>query len=110
MVPLAGLASTELALANLVQAQAHVAEILAYLDAGGMLPANYKPFWVYLTCYQVLRAGGDPRAAEILATAHRLLQEQAARLPDEAMRRSFLENVAENREIVAEFARSQQAR
>jgi hypothetical protein len=32
------------------------------------------------------------------------------RLPDEAMRRSFLENVAENRELLAEFARSQQVR
>jgi hypothetical protein len=38
------------------------------------------------------------------------LQEHAARTPDEALRRSFLKNVAENREIVAEFERSQQAR
>ena len=55
-------------------------------------------------CYRVLRANGDPRAAEILALGHRLLQEQAGRIPDEALRRSFLENVAENRELAAEFA------
>ena len=34
------------------------------------------------------------------------MQEQAARIPDEAMRRSFLENVAENRELAAEFERA----
>jgi hypothetical protein len=52
----------------------------------------------------VLRANGNPQAGEILATGHRLLQEQAGRIPDEALRRSFLENVAENRELAAEFA------
>jgi tetratricopeptide (TPR) repeat protein len=100
MVSRAGLASVAAALGDLAQAQAHVAEILAYLDTGVMMPADHRPFWVYLICYQVLWAGGDPRAAEILLTAHRLLQEHAARTPDEATRRSFLENGAENREIV----------
>ena len=103
MVSLAGLASVALALGDLVQAQAHVAKILAYLDGGGVLSTDNWPFWVYLTCYRVLRAGGDPRALEILATAHSLLQEHAARTPDEATRRSFLEIVAENRAIVAEW-------
>jgi hypothetical protein len=37
-----------------------------------------------------------------LVTAHRALQERAAKIEDEALRRSFLENVAVNREIVAE--------
>ena len=100
---LAGLASVALAVGDPVKAQAQVAEILAYLDGGGVLSTDNWPFWVYLTCYRVLRAGGDPRALEILATAHSLLQEHAARTPDEATRRSFLENVAENRAIVAEW-------
>jgi tetratricopeptide (TPR) repeat protein len=105
---LAGLAEAALGLGDRAQAQAHVAEILAYLEAGGMLFASWKPSRIYLTCYRALRACGDPRAPALLATAHRLLQEQAARIPDEAMRRSFLENVAENRELVAEFAAAQQ--
>jgi len=98
--PLAGLACAELAQGELAQALAHVAEILAYLDGGGCLRGERNPFWTYLTCYQVLAAAGDPRTAEILDRAHAQLQEWAARIPDEATRRSFLENVPWNREIV----------
>jgi hypothetical protein len=36
-----------------------------------------------------------------------LLQDQAAKIEDAALRRSFLENVAAHREIVREFARTQ---
>jgi tetratricopeptide (TPR) repeat protein len=103
MVSLAGLANVALAVGDAVKAQAHVAEILAYLDGGGVLSTDNWPSWVYLTCYQVLRAARDPIAFEILAMAHSMMQEQAARTPDEATRRSFLENVAENRELVAEW-------
>jgi hypothetical protein len=42
----------------------------------------------------------------LLAEAHALLQERAATIGDEAMRRSFLENVAAHREIAEEFERS----
>jgi tetratricopeptide (TPR) repeat protein len=107
MGALAGLAWAALTENDVTQAQAYVPEILAFLEGSGNLYNDSDPFWIYLTCYQVLRAGGDPRAPEILATAHRLLHEQAARIPDEALRHSFLENVAENREIVAEFRRGQ---
>ena len=107
MGSLAGLAWAAQAQGDPAQAQALVGEILAYLETGRTLVAYARPVWIYLTCYLVLRANGDPHAPTILANAHRLLQEQAARIPDEALRRSFLENVAENREIVAEFARSQ---
>ena len=107
MGALAGLARVALTENDVTQAQAHVAEILAYLGGGGNLDNDSEPFWIYLTCHQVLRAGGDPHAAAILATAHQMLQDQAAGIPDEAQRHSFLENVAENREIVAEFRRNQ---
>jgi hypothetical protein len=63
------------------------------------------PYGSYLTSYRVLQTIGDGRAGEILATAHRLLMENAATLSDEESRRSFLENVRINREIVAEMAR-----
>jgi tetratricopeptide (TPR) repeat protein len=107
MGSLAGLAWAALADHDVAQAQAYVAEILAYLEGGGNLDNDSRPFWIYLTCYQVLQAGGDPRAPAILATAHQILQDQATSIPDDALRHSFLENVAENREIVAEFRRGQ---
>ena len=56
---------------------------------------------MYLTCYHVLGAAGDSRAAGVLETAYAALQKQAAKIPDEAMRRSFLENVPYHRAIVA---------
>jgi adenylate cyclase len=105
---LAGLAEATLALGEPAQAQACIAEILAYLAQHDKLRGTWDPFRIYLVCYRVLRANGDPRAASILAAGYRLLQEQAGRIPDEALRRSFLENVAENRELAAEFAAAQQ--
>ena len=57
-----------------------------------------------LGCYVGLRACGDARADEVLAEAHRLLQERAAWIDDPALRRSYLENVPENRAIAAAWA------
>ena len=105
----AGLAWAALMLGEMAEAQARLADILAYLEGGGVLRGTWAPFRIYLVCYRVLRANDDPRAASILAAGHRLLQEQAGRIPDEALRRSFLENVAENRELTAEFAAAQQS-
>jgi adenylate cyclase len=99
----AGLARVALARGDAVQALVQVEEILAYLETGSLDGAD-EPFRVYLTCYRVLRDGEDPRAEEVLTTAHSLLQGRAARIQDEELRRSFLENVAANRAIVREFA------
>jgi tetratricopeptide (TPR) repeat protein len=105
MESLAGLARVSLAQGDRPQAQAQVEEILRHLE--GHAPAGMdEPFRVYLTGYQVLQATADPRAEALLKTAHRLLQEWAAQIGDEALRRSFLENVAAHREILAEFAKS----
>ena len=103
---LSGLAWTELAQGRIREAQDRAAEILALLDGGYRPGADDKLFLIYLTCYQVLTAAGDPRAAELLTWAHFLLQEWAANAPDEETRRSFLENVAENREIAREWQRA----
>jgi tetratricopeptide (TPR) repeat protein len=99
MESLAGLARVALAQGDLAQAQAHAEEILRHLETG-TLHGAIAPFEVYLTCYCVLKAGQDPRAQEVLATAHDRLQERAARITDEEMRHSFLENVVAHREIV----------
>ena len=99
---LAGLVRVSLAQGELVHAQRQAEEILAHLETGN-LDSTIEPLWIYLTCYQVLTVNNDPRAQEILSTAHRLLQEQAAKIGDEEVQRSFLENVAAHREIVTAF-------
>jgi hypothetical protein len=68
------------------------------------LDGTEEPFRVYLDCYRVLRANRDTRAGDLLETAHSLLQEQAARIADPNMRRSFLENVLDHRELAMEWA------
>ncbi len=60
-----------------------------------------EPFWVLLTCCQALQAANDPRTEDILRSALRLLQDQAARLADETARRSFLANVPAHRALMA---------
>jgi predicted ATPase/DNA-binding SARP family transcriptional activator/predicted negative regulator of RcsB-dependent stress response len=101
---LAALARVSLAQGNLAQAQTQVDEILVYLENNSPEGTD-EPFRVYLTCYRVLHANQDPRAQEILTTAHRLLQERAAKISDDELRRSFLENVAAHREIIEEVNR-----
>lgn len=101
----AGQARAALAGQDLPGALDHVKEILSFLEAasskgGRALQGNEEPLRIYLTCYQVLIAKEDLRAEEILAAARRELDAQAGRIPDEATRRSFLENVAAHRKIV----------
>jgi adenylate cyclase len=98
--PLAGLARVALAQGDLVQAGGYVAQILAHLETGS-LDGTDEPIRIYLTCYRVLRANEDPRADKVLAEAYQLLQGRAAKIEDKELRRSFLENVTANRELVA---------
>jgi tetratricopeptide (TPR) repeat protein len=101
----AGVARAALAQGDLPAAQAQVEEtLLAFLE-GDSAFGYPEPGPIYLSCYRVLRAAGDPRAAEVLDTAYHALRELAARAPDQTLGRSFLENVAENREIVEEWER-----
>ena len=99
MDALAGLAHVSLIQGDLDQAHARVEEVLRYKESNTLDGAE-DPFRIYLTCYHVLRAVHDPRARIILEKAHHLLQEEAAKIADEEMRRSFLENVAVHREII----------
>ncbi|MBS1251697.1 MAG: hypothetical protein MAG451_00730 [Anaerolineales bacterium] len=77
--------------------------VLSYLE-NRILDRVNDTFWVYLTCYQVLKANHDSRAPFVLATAYYLLQEQAETITDQELRRSFLQDVAWRRKIVKEFA------
>jgi predicted ATPase/DNA-binding SARP family transcriptional activator len=103
--PLAGLARVCLKVGDLAEGQAHVEEILNHLESGGTLHGVISPFRVHLTCHQVLAVSKDFRAEKVLNTAHTLLQERAAKIADETLRHSFLENVAAHRELVQEFER-----
>ena len=87
------------------QALRHAEQILDYLDAKGPLTSEVDPLRVYLTCYQVLAAVGNERAPQILQTTHRKLQQRAANIDDEALRRSFLENIPANQEILCQIGR-----
>ncbi|MFN2186944.1 MAG: tetratricopeptide repeat protein, partial [Anaerolineae bacterium] len=107
--PLAGLARVCLAQGDLGQAQSHVEELLDHLASGETFADAVSPFQVYLTCYRVLVTNQDPRAQGLLDTAHELLQEQAAKITDEKLRRSFLENVAAHRELAQAFKRTGEA-
>ena len=104
--PRAGLAQVALARQDIPTAMTHVEAILAFLDSGGSLEGTEEPLRVYLTCYQVLREGGDPRAEAILETAHEMLSERAASIHDEIKRRRFLENIPHHRRIVAAWEAS----
>jgi tetratricopeptide (TPR) repeat protein len=101
---LAGLAQIALVQKDLPQAQRHIEKILSLLENVTL----YEPFRIYLTCFKVLNVNGDTRAGEVLMTAHTLLREQAAKIKDEPIRRSFLKNVKVNREIVETWERLHQ--
>jgi len=105
MEPVAGLARVCLAEGELAQAREHVEEILTYLKHRtlGNVWVLGEPLRVYLTCYRVLKANGDTRADDILEQGYRFLQERAAKISDEGERRSYLENVAANRELLQEY-------
>ena len=96
----AGLARACLGLGDMDQAMVHAEELLAIWETRRMLGLD-RPVLDMLICYQVLVAALDPRAPGLLDEGYRLLQECAANIEDEALRRAFLENVRPNRELLA---------
>jgi tetratricopeptide (TPR) repeat protein len=100
---LAGLVRLALARRDLRQAFAFTDEILEHLKMGS-LGGTKDPMLVYLSCYQALQAVHDARAPRILAEAYHQVQEQAARITDDRLRRRYLDNVDAHREIVAAHA------
>lgn len=99
MEALAGLARVRMASGRASRALAYVEEILQHLESHNLLGTE-EPLRVYLTCYQVLQANEDPRARDILEAGYRFLQERAAAIGDETLRRSYLERVPWNRQLV----------
>ncbi len=81
------------------QALPHVQAILDYASAHPSQASDPAALAAYLTCYRVLRALNDPRAAAVLRNACAHLRERADKLGDPELRRSFLENVRAHREL-----------
>ena len=96
----AGLARQFLAQGSLPAARSHVGHILDYMAGGGSLFFTQQPLLIYLTCVKVLQALGEAQAGSLLETAHTLLQERAAKIPDESMRQAFLRNAPCHGEII----------
>jgi tetratricopeptide (TPR) repeat protein len=101
--PLAGLARIALTKGDQARAIACVEEILEHMEINPGLDGTDEPLRVYLSCFRVLRDKDDARGPEVLSAAHMLLHEQAARIGDEAVRRSFLENAAVHQEILIAY-------
>lgn len=97
--PRASLARVTLAQGQLEQALAHVEAILSLLPTDEFVVLDER-FEIYLTCYRVLEAIGDVRAASLLQRAERPLRARAEHISDDALRWSFLENVAAHHAIL----------
>jgi tetratricopeptide (TPR) repeat protein len=99
-----GLAATQLALNLRAEALAQVEAILAYLVPEALAGAR-EPLLIYWNCYQVLAALSDPRAVDLLRSAHQQLNAQAATFTDAAWSHSFLHNVDAHRLLRQAYAR-----
>lgn len=97
--PRAGLARIALVQGDLMQAQTYIEDILTFLENHPLIGPD-EPFMIYLTCYRVLEASRDVRAASLLRRAEQRLRECAEHITDDALRQSFLENVAAHHAIL----------
>jgi hypothetical protein len=97
----AGLARCALAEGRPGEALEHIQPVWEHLAEQAEAGMEF-PVWAYLTCARVFRAAGSPEESRrAVAAGYRQLMERASRISEPAWRRSFLENVPENREIVA---------
>jgi class 3 adenylate cyclase/tetratricopeptide (TPR) repeat protein len=95
---LAGRARVALARGDMANAMEHVETLLARRNSGETwLGADAR--LVLWSCHLVLAQAGDPRAADLLASAQTALQARAATISDAALRASFLASVPHHRAI-----------
>ena len=94
----AGLALIAQQQGDLPQALDLVEAVLAQL-AQQPLSGQDEPFFLYLSCYQLLAAVQDPRAAASLQQGYAILQRYAEQITTDALRQSFLENVPVHRTL-----------
>ena len=104
----AGLARVALARGDVAAAMHALQGLLAHLANGGSLQGTEQPRLIQLTCYLVLAAAGDPRAEQMLASAHAALQAVEATISDPVLRHGYLNNLSEHRKIVLAWAALQE--
>lgn len=97
--PLAGAARLALAEGDLPAALAYVEEALAWMPDLIFTQAN-EPMRVERTCYEVLRAAGDPRALQVLAAAQCLIERELASMKDERLRVCYVEGVPDRHALI----------
>jgi class 3 adenylate cyclase/tetratricopeptide (TPR) repeat protein len=102
----AGLALVALAGDDVPAAMRALSGVLDHFDGGGSLDGTEQPRVIWLVAYRVLARAGDPRTSGVLRGAYEGLQRDAAAIPDNALRAGYLENIPENRDIVAAWATS----
>ncbi|MCE9657522.1 MAG: AAA family ATPase [Burkholderiales bacterium] len=98
-----GRARVALARGDAAEAQRLAEQLLAEAHADPstqQLDGTYEHL-LRLTLHRAFAAGGDPRADVHLAEARAALLLEADRIDDAALRRSFLENIGENRAILS---------
>ena len=101
--PLAGLALAALAQNKTEDALQHAAAILDFAENTENVASTPDVLKAYLHCYQVLLQQQDERANTILNKAYQLLQTAIAKIPDEKMGYSFLNNVEVNKQIMEAY-------
>ncbi|HEY3310045.1 MAG TPA: tetratricopeptide repeat protein [Anaerolineales bacterium] len=99
--PAAGLARTNLLLGEIELANTQIESTLAHIDGGGNFEGTDEPVRVYLNCYHVLQAAGNPRSKEILNIGYRALQKRIENIQGEEAKTAFVENIIYNREILS---------
>lgn len=106
--------TTDLAtLALLCLARRQIASALAYTDAMLKIHTQSEPHQIeypqrdlYIAAMVNLAGGHDEHAALLLQRAYDLVQARAANISDETLRRSYLDNVRINRDVIAAVERA----
>ncbi len=93
-----GLAAVALQRGNLLGAGALIEPIVPLLMVRAPEGTD-EPFEMYLTCYRILAAGGDPRSGALLAAANAQLEEMAGKITDRQMRHSFWHAAPAHRQL-----------
>jgi predicted ATPase len=105
---LAGLARVASARGETATALLYVQEALSGVEAYGAMGIDDLGD-VYLTCVRVLKKCGHPvQASDVLRQARSDIMEVATKIGDDAVRRSFLNNVVEHAELKLLWERNHQ--
>jgi len=93
-----GIARAALAASDIGSAVREADILLASLERGD---CGSEALMIQIVCYRIFCSIDEGRAMSLLESAHSTLQATGAAIRDPALRKSFLENIPEHRDIVA---------